>query len=461
MAAVFGVVAGTAVVIDPRPEDALTQLVQQPVAAEQTATPSPEPTPDASGSPSVSPSESASPAEPAATPDASRRSSRNSVSRSTSTPATTSDGGIAVGAAPASGGTAGQVATVEGDGEGSTASAAATSSAARGSTTTESAAPAPTRSSTSAQASSQSGGRAAVGGSLSSQRSGLAWASGVHLDHTTPATLQEFENWRGRPLDVAMIWLPQGSWSDIEDPSADLGMWRGQSWQMVISVAMLPDSGGDLASCAAGAYNQHWVGLGRALDDAGLGDSVIRLGWEFDGNWYRWSAAGQPENYAGCYRQAVDSVRQNAPNTKWDFSASRGPTHDGGLSDPLSAYPGDDYVDIIGVSNYDWWMAATDRAAWDRYHMSAAEEGLQLYIDFARAHGKKFALAEWGNRTGGSEPSVGNDNPTYVGFIHQLLSENPGIVAYESLFQAYGGEYNNGASLPNAAAAYRSAFGGG
>ena len=259
-----------------------------------------------------------------------------------------------------------------------------------------------------------------------------------------------------------MIWLPERSWSDIETPDNDLRMWRGQPWQMVVNVAMLPESGGDLSSCAAGAYNQHWTGLGRALNDAGMGNAIIRLGWEFDGNWYRWSASGKAEAYAGCYRQAVDSVRQNAPGTRWDFSASRGPTHDGGLTDPFSAYPGDNYVDFIGVSSYDWWMAATDRAAWDRYHMSRAEEGLQLYLDFARSHGKKLSLAEWGNRTsGGGAGQIGYDNPTYIQYMHEFLTNNADVIGYESIFQAEGGHFHNGASLPNAAARYRQLFGGG
>lgn len=297
-----------------------------------------------------------------------------------------------------------------------------------------------------------------MGAGLNANRSQLGWASGVHLNSTNPSTVRAFENWRGTKVDVVNVWLPEHSWSAIANPGADLNMWKGQPWQLVINVAMLPASGGDLGSCANGAYNQHWVSLGKALKAAGRDSSVIRLGWEYDGNWYRWKAGGQPQNYAGCWRQAVDSVRQNAPNTRWDFSASRGPTGNGGLKDPFTAYPGDGYVDYIGVSSYDWWMAATDRAQWDKYHMSTGQEGLQLYMNFARAHGKKLSVPEWGSRTGGSRPSVGNDNPTYVQYMHDFFQQNRGLLGYEAQFQADGGEYNNGARLPAAAAKYRELF---
>ena len=50
-----------------------------------------------------------------------------------------------------------------------------------------------------------------------------------------------------------------------------------------------PESGGSLAGAASGAYDEHFAALARNLVAGGLGGAGIRLGWEFNGSWYRWS----------------------------------------------------------------------------------------------------------------------------------------------------------------------------
>ena len=49
-----------------------------------------------------------------------------------------------------------------------------------------------------------------------------------------------------------------------------------------------------LKAGAHGDYNAHFKALAENLVRYGLGDSVVRLGWEFNGGWYAWRAGGDP-----------------------------------------------------------------------------------------------------------------------------------------------------------------------
>lgn len=286
-----------------------------------------------------------------------------------------------------------------------------------------------------------------------SDRSGLPWASGVFLPHYTPQKISAFERWRGRPVDLVLIWTERATWSQVTDPSGQLQTWQGTGRRLVIGTAMLPDDEGSLSACARGDYNGRWRSFGQALTRYGFGDSIIRLGWEFNGDWYRWSA-GDPEAFVGCWRQVVDTVRRDAPELLWDWGVSRGAA--GGLADPRRAYPGDAYVDFVGVDSYDHWPAATSYAVFAADHAGRQNQGMGFWADFARSHGKLLSVPEWGNRTIGQD--VGGDNPRYVAWMKEFFVQNADLIAYESLFQADGGGFDGG-RLPRSAAAYLAAFG--
>src|ERR1700761_1779130 len=70
--------------------------------------------------------------------------------------------------------------------------------------------------------------------------SGLPWASGVYLSGATPASVDAFGAWRGRPVDVVTAWGNRGSWNDITDPGFLYKQWQGTAKTMAFGVAMLP-----------------------------------------------------------------------------------------------------------------------------------------------------------------------------------------------------------------------------
>ncbi len=304
------------------------------------------------------------------------------------------------------------------------------------------------------------GGLATVGlvltGVLSSGASAstqVPWTSGVYLPNATPASVAAFGAWRGAPVNVATIWLNRSSWSDITDPAWLYQLWQGSPYTLVVTVAMLPTAvpGVSIQACAAGAYNTYWRQFGQTISSYGLGSSIIRLGWEFNGKWYSW-AATNPTAWAECWRQAVTSARSTAPQLRWDWNVNRGVSS--ALADPTRAYPGDAYVSTIGIDSYDQWPPVTSAGGWQK--QLNGKQGLSYWLAFAKAHGKKLSVPEWGNLRSGR--SSGGDDPQYVQDMRAFFAANAPYIAFESIFQGTLGEYDVGRIMPNAAQAYQAGF---
>ena len=291
-----------------------------------------------------------------------------------------------------------------------------------------------------------------------SSRSGLPWASGAWGENE-PSGVREWAAWRGRPVDVATWWVDRSSWGGMTDFSAiaDAGF-------DTYSVGIPPfpeDSGGSLKACAAGDYDRHWADIGRAISAAGLQNKiVVRLGWEFDGDWYEWSAR-DPAAFAQCWRQAVSAAESVAPGIRWAWNVSRGPNHI--PADSTRAYPGDQYVDTIGVDSSDFYPPATDERSWNE-HLNG-EFGLNYWLGFARRHHKSLSIPEWGG-VSGTQEEAGHDNPFYIRKMHGFFAQNAEWIGYESYFDTTEGYWrselmNSGSDLPRASATYRQLWGAG
>src|SRR5437868_5761135 len=103
-----------------------------------------------------------------------------------------------------------------------------------------------------------------------------------------------FTSWLGRDPDVVLEFL---SWQVLEEGST----WAVRCWQkagrkdVVFSMPMLP--GGNratLADGAAGKFDDLFSRYGAELVKTGYANSVIRIGWEFNYNWYAWAASKDP-----------------------------------------------------------------------------------------------------------------------------------------------------------------------
>jgi hypothetical protein len=295
---------------------------------------------------------------------------------------------------------------------------------------------------------------------VSSARSGLPWPSGVFVPGGDPARYDGFAVWRGRALDIVTVWYDRWSWADLTDswlPAA----WEGTAATKVWGIPPFPEGvGGSLGACARGDYDARWRDLAGDLRAHGLDDeSIIRLGWELNGDWYQWSAH-DPAAYVGCWRRVVGAAESVAPALRWDWNVNAGPGQS--VLDAAAAYPGDEWVDIVGINTYDNWPPACDATTFQANNLNARFR-LAHWLDFARAHGKQLSVPEWGTHLigqSGTRPCP--DNPVYIAQMAEFFRANAGSIAYESYFNADDEDFRGSLHAPNqqprASAAYLAAY---
>jgi hypothetical protein len=295
--------------------------------------------------------------------------------------------------------------------------------------------------------------RAGLQSPATGHRSGLPWLSGAYLASETPKAASAFGTWRHRKLDAAVVWPREATWAELTDPAWLYRRWKGSPYVMILTLPMLPTGvrGVSLRACANGAYTSHWRQFGRNIRASGLGSSIIRLGWEFNGKWFPWPATN-PRVWAQCWRRIVTAARSTAPALSWDWNVNRGVSS--ALANPARAYPGNAYVNTVGIDSYDWWPAATARGGWNE--QLNGPQGLNYWLAFAKAHGKKLAVPEWGNARYGR--SSGGDDPGYVKDMRAFFSANSRYLAFEAICQAAIGSYRDGRLMPRAAAVYKTDF---
>lgn len=295
------------------------------------------------------------------------------------------------------------------------------------------------------------------------RRAGLAWASGAYVSGGATGGYDEFAEWRGRALDVAVVWGDRAEWADLVDAWI-YAEWADRPEILAIGIPPYPEAvGGSLAACAAGDYDDEWVAIGTALRDAGISTrTIVRLGWEFNGDWYAWSAH-DPAEFAECWRRVVGAAEAEAPELRWEWTVSAGVG--ASVADAAEAWPGADWVDVVGLTKYDRWPQACDPASWEANH-AAAEFGLDHWLGFARARDRPLAVSEWAPFDGGDNAgSACPDNAAYVDHMYAWFDEHAADLAYEAYFGIVADDMRSALHEPGgleaASTAYRSRFGSG
>ena len=224
-----------------------------------------------------------------------------------------------------------------------------------------------------------------------------------------------FERWLGRPVGWVLDYVGRGrgggpeAWVGIDDPRDRCAAWVNQHRQVVLSVAMLPSESHSLRRGARGDYDHHWRRFGERLVGGGCGDWVLRVGWEFNGRFYPWAAGGREDEFVAYWRRIVDVLRSvDGQQFRFDWTALAGNAN----ADVEAAYPGDDYVDIIGLDAYDTSTVTDPEDRWK--DLVERPYGLQWHVDFAARHGKPVAFPEWGVTVRKGDDLGGGDSALYT-----------------------------------------------
>jgi Glycosyl hydrolase family 26 len=268
------------------------------------------------------------------------------------------------------------------------------------------------------------------------------------------------------PMPTWAEWETPWMFSDVSD-GWDAWLDTNSAHQVVMTMDLIPQSvsnNDDPLSweepCAAGSYNQYAVTLAKNLASWGAGNVVIRLGPEANGGWeadFVGSTTTEMNDWAKCYDNEVTAMR-SVPGTHFLFVWNPNAC----TSDfPIDEwYPGNSYVDIIGIDVYD-----SDCSS----QMTVSQEGWSAFIDnsagntpndpnfpsianmeaFAMANRKPLSFPEWGLDV--------MDDPAYVTDMAQMFKQDD--FSFESYFD------NNddgiaplGPDIPDSTAAYSQAF---
>ena len=145
---------------------------------------------------------------------------------------------------------------------------------------------------------------------------------------------------------------------------------------------------------------------------AGHEDSVLRLGWEMNGDWFSWSIIGHEAEFAAYFRRIVTTMRA-VPGARFAFEYN--PTLGAGSwgASPTPRGP------ATRTSTSSAWTSTTasgqqHRHAGQRWAaVQGGTYGLDWWADFAARHGDKpFGFPEWGLwKTSGQNGGGGGDNP--------------------------------------------------
>ena len=317
-----------------------------------------------------------------------------------------------------------------------------------------------------------------------------------------PANVDAFERWVGRPV-WAEDFVGSETWDNVGWP-----VWWLEGWapwklkepgrRLILGIPLLPgpwDGSGpkqgdaqnqkvSLEDGAAGKYDHRFKVLAENLVKHQLADSILRLGWEFNGGWYTWRAQGKGPAFAEYWRRIVKTMRAVPGTEKLQFCWN--PTLGYQQFPAEEAWPGDEFVDFVGEDVYDesWmkdtypWPSSASAAeiearrkkVWNE-QILGGDHGLEFWSRFGREHHKALAIPEWGvnNRVDMPEQHGGLDDVHFVEQMHRFILDPANNVAFHCYFdvQAPDGHHqlspgvsgSEKTAFPQAAAQFKELFG--
>jgi len=283
----------------------------------------------------------------------------------------------------------------------------------------------------------------------------------------------EFDAWLGRNLQVWQTWNNYPAWSTMENVPPIHQYFTGEGpapfdKKFPGRVEMgqpLFAADETTANCATGGDDAHYTAVAQAMEDLGEGDAIIRLGWEQNGDWFWWHATtANDAQWASCFRHAYTAFKNVDKRFVIEWNANKGT--DMANYDSRGNWPGDNYVDAVGVDFYDQYPPYPDQAAWDADYNSTqnggSPTGIGSWIAFAKAHDKKIDFPEWG--LNGQNDPTRPDNDLFIDDMAKTFDKLGAQLLEQSYFDLQAGapcnfEIHIDNCNPLATAAYLKDFG--
>lgn len=204
-------------------------------------------------------------------------------------------------------------------------------------------------------------------------------------DWPTAANIAQYEALQGRHLDVALIYVNFDTPFKSFRENAD-ACYRNRT---LLLISWMPN-GHTCAQIAAGVKDDYVREMARDLKRWGH-EIRIRPLYECNGDWFSW-AMGKPENpaadYVKAFRRIVDLFRaEGASNVKWEYNINY---ENSANATFMEGYPGDAYVDFVGIDGYNWGTMRT----WSSWR--SFRETFDAAYQALATRRKPLSISEWG-----------------------------------------------------------------
>lgn len=249
-----------------------------------------------------------------------------------------------------------------------------------------------------------------------------------------------FERVIGRHVDYVVEHGAQASWKEAVSSAAHaLRTWRTISvgsrrklfWNQPLTVADTP-----LSAVVAGRHDSSFESIAVQIRNNGFYDAIINLGFDMTGDWVPWAATtGNRLDYIDAYRRVVTIFKKVSPSFKMCWSPS--PHAQSVL--PEDAYPGDEHVDLVGMSVL-LIARANATSLVDQLettmigHGATPIEGRRPYAlawlsEFGKAHQKRLVIPELGigievPREAGAELPQASDDDAVLVRMAEWMTQN-------------------------------------
>jgi hypothetical protein len=237
----------------------------------------------------------------------------------------------------------------------------------------------------------------------------LSYMVGIKTNGS-PTGPAKVEAWLGGPIDVAGTTITTTSYIGSGTPYTTAS---GAYPLLEVSFPLLSIFGEsndltDMAMAASGAYDSTYTDMANALAAWKNPLLSVRIGWELNGNWYKWSNGVGPNatyaNYIAAFKRAAAIVKAKNPHVLIQWCIAWG------QPDPTPYWPGayDEAsnpggVDVVSMdfyqANISQYNNAGNTSTWAMAQSGATGSGpivLDWMTTFAQQKNVKIALSEYG-----------------------------------------------------------------
>jgi Glycosyl hydrolase family 26 len=232
---------------------------------------------------------------------------------------------------------------------------------------------------------------------------------------TSAAVLNRFEADAGK--SITFVNTGQ-SWATFNFTTMDAAIEAGA----IPLVTMGLDSGVTLREVIEGKQDDRIRAWARAAREFGY-PFLFRPWWEMNGGWYTW---GRDPEFIAAWRHFHGLVvAEGATNVTWAWVVNT--IWSDPASDPAPYYPGDAYVDWVGMDAYNWGRNEIQPDRW-----LSAEESIEPTLEVLEeiAPDKPVCICE----SASTEIGEGEPDESKALWIHEMLDEylpsHPRIKAY-------------------------------